>query len=373
MKHPDLVHGLELLPCAIRDGMLYIPHADGNWVSAAKLQPFSLAIIEHWRAEQAPPVDAVPGEPVAVATLRDIADLQGPEIDMDLLLPVRMAKTALATPVASRAAGSEPVAWQFRWKDRPDRWFPMDERNGDSFLRTSPQIEVRALYAIAPAATAEPSDPLQRLTDISQELGLYESPGMNAGPVLKLLQPQPAPVRDVVPGKVACAKCNFSLQRVNLYVNAGTVGAGGEETEPCPNDGTPLLPVTWEQEARECWKSIEQWCDRAVAAEKDADRARAASLAVPEDTKRLDWLDREMCEATRQSDAARTLRISWNNGADRVFVGSGYRSPWREAIDLAMLAATPDVPAKPAANYGDDGPHDGTDHHQIWKRACRRS
>lgn len=52
MNHPELVHGLELLPCAIRDGMLYIPHADGNWVSAAKLQPFSLKIIEYWRAEQ---------------------------------------------------------------------------------------------------------------------------------------------------------------------------------------------------------------------------------------------------------------------------------------------------------------------------------
>lgn len=52
MNHPELVHGLELLPCAIRDGMLYIPHADGNWVSAAKLQPFSLAIIKCWREEQ---------------------------------------------------------------------------------------------------------------------------------------------------------------------------------------------------------------------------------------------------------------------------------------------------------------------------------
>lgn len=53
MNHPELVYGLEFLPCAIRDGMLYIPHADGNWVSAAKLQSFSLEIIKHWRAESA--------------------------------------------------------------------------------------------------------------------------------------------------------------------------------------------------------------------------------------------------------------------------------------------------------------------------------
>lgn len=84
---------------------------------------------------------------------------------------------------------------------------------------------------------------------------------------IRLLAPQPAPPCDVVPGKVQCAKCGFSLQRVNLYMLSGTTGAGGEETEPCPNDGTPLLPVTWEQEAREAWKMAEQQFDRAHALE----------------------------------------------------------------------------------------------------------
>lgn len=84
---------------------------------------------------------------------------------------------------------------------------------------------------------------------------------------IRLLTPQPAPPRDVVPGKVHCSKCGFTLQRVNLYVNSGTTGAGGEETEPCPNDGTPLLPVTWEQEARDAWKVNEQFFDRMHLAE----------------------------------------------------------------------------------------------------------
>lgn len=52
MNHPELVHGLELLPCATRDGWIYIPHADGKWVTAAKLEPFSLAVIDCWKAEQ---------------------------------------------------------------------------------------------------------------------------------------------------------------------------------------------------------------------------------------------------------------------------------------------------------------------------------
>lgn len=70
MNYPELVHGLEFLPCAIRDGMLYIPHADGNWVSAARLQPFSLAIIECWRAEQA----TAPSEPEAQKASRAIVN-----------------------------------------------------------------------------------------------------------------------------------------------------------------------------------------------------------------------------------------------------------------------------------------------------------
>lgn len=50
---------LKSLPCAIDDdptspqyGWLYIPHADGQWVTAAKLDPFSMKIIEYWRKEQ---------------------------------------------------------------------------------------------------------------------------------------------------------------------------------------------------------------------------------------------------------------------------------------------------------------------------------
>lgn len=87
---------------------------------------------------------------------------------------------------------------------------------------------------------------------------------------------QPKPRTDTVPGKVHCSVCGFSMVRTNLYVNSGTTGPGDERTEPCPNDGNPLLPVTWEQEAREGWKVCEQMFDRAVSAEK----ALVASLAT---------------------------------------------------------------------------------------------
>ncbi len=97
---------------------------------------------------------------------------------------------------------------------------------------------------------------------------------------VRLLAPRPAPARDVVPGKVHCAKCGFTLQRVNLYMLSGATGPGGEETEPCPNDGTPLLPVTWEQEAREAMRMAEQQFDRAHALE-----AAGAELVACKDLK----------------------------------------------------------------------------------------
>lgn len=92
---------------------------------------------------------------------------------------------------------------------------------------------------------------------------------------VELMHQQPAPRQDIVPGRMHCSVCGFNLTRVNLYVYSGTTGAGGSETEPCPNDGNPLLPVTWEQEAREGWKANEVMFDRAIAAEKDRDRLDA--------------------------------------------------------------------------------------------------
>ena len=85
-----------------------------------------------------------------------------------------------------------------------------------------------------------------------------------ASPVDQPVRPRRA---DVVPGVMHCARCKFQLQRVNLYVNVGTVGAGDNDTEPCPNGCGPLWPVTWEQEAREGYKLAEDLFERAKRAE----------------------------------------------------------------------------------------------------------
>ena len=85
---------------------------------------------------------------------------------------------------------------------------------------------------------------------------------------------------NVVPGRMKCAKCQLGLTRVNLYVSAGTVGAGGNETEPCPNGCGPLWPVTWEQEAREGWATNEAMFDRMKAAEDALAAIRAAGPSL---------------------------------------------------------------------------------------------
>lgn len=71
----------------------------------------------------------------------------------------------------------------------------------------------------------------------------------------------------------------------------------------------------------------------------------APEPAVNEDAARLDWIERKVCDVSRLGDSARTLRISWNNGADSVFVGPSYNATWRAAIDDAR-AATPSPAAE---------------------------
>lgn len=82
------------------------------------------------------------------------------------------------------------------------------------------------------------------------------------------------------PGQMRCAKCKFELTRRTMYVQSGTIGAGTSETEPCPNGCGPLWPVTWEQEARSCYASLDRLFDekQKAEAERDALAARVAAL-----------------------------------------------------------------------------------------------
>lgn len=94
-----------------------------------------------------------------------------------------------------------------------------------------------------------------------------------------------ADARNLVPGKMHCARCRFSLIRKSLYVQSGTVGAGGSETEPCPNGCGPLWPITWEQEARDCYKLMDDLFERT----KKAEDALKAAPAMAVETAACAW------------------------------------------------------------------------------------
>lgn len=79
---------------------------------------------------------------------------------------------------------------------------------------------------------------------------------------------------DLVPGVVHCARCNFRLNRVTLYMGNGAIGPGGSETEKCPNGCGPMWPVTWKQEAEDAYKTAESQFERAKAAEDQLNACR---------------------------------------------------------------------------------------------------
>jgi hypothetical protein len=68
------------------------------------------------------------------------------------------------------------------------------------------------------------------------------------------LKLSPDDVLDVyVPGRLRCPTCNFQLTKATLFVQSGQIGASKaevyQESEPCPNDGDPMVRVTWREEA----------------------------------------------------------------------------------------------------------------------------
>ena len=85
--------------------------------------------------------------------------------------------------------------------------------------------------------------------------------------------------KDLVPGVMRCAKCEFQLVRQVLAVNLGEVFAGDSKTEPCPNGCGPLWPVTWKQYAEQAMDAAETMADRAFAAEKEVKQLRGEGIA----------------------------------------------------------------------------------------------
>ncbi|MFI8608527.1 hypothetical protein ACIGFL_09405 [Pseudomonas sp. NPDC077649] len=88
-----------------------------------------------------------------------------------------------------------------------------------------------------------------------------------------------------IPGQMHCAKCKFQLTKRVICMGSGTIGAGDNKTEPCPNGCGPLWPVTWKQADQENQEIIGRLCDeqrelRAQVEQLLQDKARLDSGCI---------------------------------------------------------------------------------------------
>lgn len=92
-----------------------------------------------------------------------------------------------------------------------------------------------------------------------------------------------------------------------------------------PDSWSGLQVAAARNDAERTWRSM--WLAAAPQQPAPSEDARDAA--------RLDWIGSRVCDVARLPD--KRLRISWNNGADQVFVAEGCKD-WRVAIDAAMQA-----------------------------------
>lgn len=62
-----------------------------------------------------------------------------------------------------------------------------------------------------------------------------------------------------VPGVLRCPQCSFELTKATLFVGLGEIGLTREQayckSEPCPNDGTPMVKVRWSERAQQNYEA----------------------------------------------------------------------------------------------------------------------
>ncbi len=82
------------------------------------------------------------------------------------------------------------------------------------------------------------------------------------------------------PGIWRCAKCNFRLVQSNLHAASGAITTRDKPGDTCPNDGSPMWRVSWQEDASAATQWGEQQFDRAIKAETaNAELVESAFIA----------------------------------------------------------------------------------------------
>lgn len=138
------------------------------------------------------------------------------------------------------------------------------------------------------------------------------------------------------PGVWKCPQCGFRLVQANLNARDGSVTARDDDGGQCPNDGTPLVRVTWEEECVEAEQAVEILHDqrealRALGAERKKERD-AAEL-------RVEALEAEVAGLRAALKPFATLRDALDGEADDALACpsvpdcQGYALVWADEAD----------------------------------------
>lgn len=132
---------------------------------------------------------------------------------------------------------------------------------------------------------------------------------------LRRLQAQTADLNKKVyqPGVFKCPKCNFQLVQKTLNAHSGNVTSRDDVGEKCPNDGSPMWRVSYQEDNAEAWKWGEAQFDRVQAAEAQLADERMEHNLLKEMLSRPqvdEFLDGVVSEAAHQ-------RQRWGDAHDR--------------------------------------------------------
>lgn len=92
-----------------------------------------------------------------------------------------------------------------------------------------------------------------------------------------------------VPGHFRCTECGFVLSKQTIHAPSGQIGITADNliTEPCPNDGTMMVKVTWREHSEGLDEMLTKEIQERVAREEAAAQPPAPTAATPRDMQKL--------------------------------------------------------------------------------------
>lgn len=129
-----------------------------------------------------------------------------------------------------------------------------------------------------------------------------------------------------VPGEWKCPMCSFSLSKMTLSVAAADIVVSASDiyqSEPCPNDGTPMAKVTWRDRANDNFaafaKLVDDLCAATGATSLPQALERAAKVAQLEQEKAwqpIETAPKDGTEIALLTAGGSLLRASWRSVDD---------------------------------------------------------